>query len=94
MGPGVGSDLMTLCIRPLDGSGMGRSDVNLALVDVVAGDKEGSLSVIGLEDVKNVIRVILDRAIVVCDGNVAFPDTFVDALSAIENGPNLGAGHG
>ena len=85
---------MAIGICPLDGSSMGGSDVNLTLVDVVASDKEGSPSVIGLEDVKNVISVILDRAIVVCDGNVAFLDTFVDTLSAIGNGSNLGAGHG
>jgi hypothetical protein len=93
VGPGVGSDVVTLRVHALDDAGELRSGVDFTLVDVVASDEESGLSVVGLEDVKNVGGVVLLWAIVICQSNCAGGDAVVDTSAAILNGANLGAGN-
>lgn len=93
MSPGVGRDLVALSIRSLNRSGMSRSEVNLALVEVVSGDKKGSLSIVRPEDIQDVICVVLNRTIVKCNSNVARRGTFVDTLSAILDRSNFCTRH-
>jgi len=93
VGPGVGCDVVALRLHALDNAGELRGGVDLALVDVVAGDEESSLSVVCLEDIKDVSGVVLLWAIVVGQSNCARGDTVVDTRATVRNGANLGAGN-
>lgn len=93
MSPGVGSDMMTLRVHALDDAGELRSRVDFSLVDVVASDEESRLSIVGLEDVKNVGGVVLLWAIIVGQSNCARGDAIVDTGATVLNRANLGAGN-
>ena len=93
VGPGVGRDLVVLGVHALDDTDELRSGVNLTLVDVVTGNEEGSLSVVCLEDIKNVSSVFLLWAIVVGQGNCAGSNAVVDTSATVRNRADLGTGN-
>jgi hypothetical protein len=63
--PGVGSKLVTLGIHALENIGELRSDVDLALVDVVSGDEKSGLSIVLLHQVEDVRSEDLLWAVIV-----------------------------
>lgn len=89
--PGVGSDVVTLRVHALDDAGELRGGVDFTLVDVVARDEESSLSVVSLEDVKNMGGVVLLWAIVVGQSDCAGGDAVVDTSATVLDGADLGA---
>jgi hypothetical protein len=48
-----------------DGRGVAGCGVDLAFVDVVAGDEEGAFRVVLFEEVEDVVSVVVEGAIVV-----------------------------
>lgn len=94
MSPGVGRELMTLSIHALEYIDELWGGVNLALVDVVASDEEGSLCVVLLHQVKDVRGVDLLWAIIVGQSNCARLDAAIDTLATVLNGAKLGTGNG
>jgi hypothetical protein len=85
VGPGVGSKLVTLGVHTLEDTGEFRSDVDLALVDVVTSDEESGLSVVLLHQVEDVRSEDLLWAIIVGQSNRTRCDTAVDAVASILN---------
>lgn len=94
MRPGVGGKLVALSVGTLDRGCVLGSGVDLALVDVVASDEEGGLSVVGLEYVQNVVGVLLLWAIVVSDGYRARGRALVDTSTSVLNISDLRTGNG
>jgi hypothetical protein len=55
MSPGMAGNLMTFGSHTLDGGRI--AEINLALSKVVAGDKERSLGVVGLEHIQDIVGI-------------------------------------
>jgi len=92
--PGVGRDLVARGVHALDDINILLGDVDLALVDVVASDEKGSLSVVAVQNVQDVFRQNRLWAIVVSERNGTSLDAVVDTSAAIGNRANLGTVHG
>lgn len=90
--PGVRGNLVALGVHTLDDGDEFRSNVNLALVDVVSSNEKGSLGIVGSHDIQNVASENLLWAIVVGEGNGSWLGTAVDAIAAIVDVAELGAG--
>ena len=93
MGPGVGSDLVTIGSHPLDGGRVAGSHIDLSLSDVVASNKEGRLCIVRLENVQNVVGIVGDWAVIICNSDCSRGNTFVDSVATIRNRSKLRAGH-
>ena len=87
VGPGVGSDLVTIGYHTLDDSLPLLIDSTLA--DVVTGDEEGGLEASSGELVENLISVDV-RAIIVSDGNSSGLAAGVNTSTAVLNVALLG----
>jgi hypothetical protein len=94
MGPGVGSNLMTLSIHALDNVNELGCDIDLALADVVASNEEGSLCVVLLHQVQDVRGKNLLWAVIVGESNSTRLDTSVDSISTVLDITSLGASNG
>lgn len=93
MGPGVGSDLVTVGSHPLDGSYVAGSYIDLPLGNVVASDEEGRLCIVGRENVQNVVGIVGDWAVIICNSDCSRGNTFVDSVATIRDRSKLCAGH-
>lgn len=92
--PCVGGKLVALRVHTLENIDKVGGDVDLALVDVVASDEEGSLCVVLLEKVQDVRCEGLLGAVIVCESDSTWLNTAVDSRTAICNVANLSAGNG
>lgn len=93
MSPGVRSKLVAFRVHTLDDLGEFRSDVDLALADVVTSDEEGSFGVVGSHDIKNVASENLLGAVIVGESNGSWFGTAVDTVAAIFDISWLGTGN-
>lgn len=94
MGPCVRSDLVTFGIHTLNHVNILLGDVNLALVDVVAGDEESRLRVIGLHKVQDMSGEDLLWAIVVGQSDCASLLAVVDTSTTVRNRSDFSASNG
>jgi hypothetical protein len=85
MSPGVGCNLVTFCCHSLDGGLIACSCIDLSLIDVVASNEEGRLCVVRLEEVQDMVGIIGEWAVIVCDSDSATSETIVDSSAAIWN---------
>lgn len=92
MSPGVGGDLVAFGVHALDHCGMSGCGVDGAFADVGAGNEEGGLAAVGLEQVKDVRCVAGVGPVVVGDGDGAGVLAAVDASAAVRDSADLRAG--
>lgn len=92
--PGVGSKLVTLRVHTLEDVNKLGGDVYLTLVDVVAGNEEGSLCVVLLHQVQYMRCEGLRRAVIVGKSDSSWLHTAIDSCATIRNVSNLGPGDG
>ena len=92
--PGVRGDLVALSVHTLDDADKFRSKVDLALVDVVSSNEEGSLGLVLGHNVKNVASENLLWAVIVGNGDRSWLGAAVDTIATILNVAELRTGNG
>ena len=92
--PSVGGDVVARVVGTNDISAKLRSGVNFSFVDVVTGDEEGGLGIVGVKEIQDVGCEVLERAIIIGDGYSARRNALVDAGATIGDGAKFRASDG